>query len=193
MTKNLIILFLNSIFINNFVLAKFLGLCPIFGVSKQIKSAIGLSLATIFVLTCSCILSYIIYFLVLQPLAIEWLEIIMFIFLIAALVQASEMIIKAKSPLLQKNLGIYLPLITTNCSVLGVTLLNIRETHSFLETIVFGCGTALGFSLVLIAFSAIREHLQSADIPKPFQGSSIAMITMAIISLSFMGFMGLGA
>lgn len=186
--RNLFVLFFNSIFINNFVLAKFLGLCPIFGVSKQLKSAVGLSLATIFVLSLSCICSYIIYHLVLVPLNLEWLEIIIFIFLIAALVQASELIIRSKSPTLQRNLGIYLPLITTNCAVLGVAMLNIRENHTLLETFVYSLGTAIGFGLVLVAFSAIREHLQNSDIPLCFQGSSIAMITMAIIALSFMGF-----
>lgn len=190
--KSLALLFLNSIFINNYVLAKFLGLCPIFGVSKQIKSAIGLSLATIVVLSLSSLIGFFIYYLILLPLHIEWLEIVVFIFVIAAIVQGLEVIIKAKSPLLQRNLGIYLPLITTNCSVLGVTLLNIRENHNLLETIIYGLGTATGFALVLIAFSAIREHLQSADIPKVFQGASIAMITMALIALSFMGFMGMG-
>lgn len=188
--KSLVLLFLNSIFINNFVLAKFLGLCPIFGVSKQFKSAIGLSLATIFVITISTILSYIVYYLILLPLKIEWLEIIIFIFLIACIVQASEIIIKNKSPVLNQKLGIYLPLITTNCSVLAVTLLNIRENHGFIDTVIYSIGTAVGFSLVLIAFSAIREQLETSDIPKAFQGSSIAMITMGIISLSFMGFSG---
>lgn len=186
--KGYVVLFLNSIFLNNFVLAKFLGLCPIFGVSKQVKSAIGLSLATIFVLTVSCILSFIIYNLLLTPLQLEWLQIVVFIFLIASIVQGIETIIKAKSPLLQRKLGIYLPLITTNCSVLGVTLLNIQNSNSLLETIIYGTGTALGFALVLIAFSAIREHLQSANIPKAFQGSSIAMITMGLMALSFIGF-----
>jgi electron transport complex protein RnfA len=186
--KQLVIIFFNSIFINNFVLVKFLGLCPVFGVSKQLKSAVGLSLATIFVLVVSCTLSYVVYFLILQPLNLIWLEIIVFIFLIAVLVQASELIMKSISPMLHRNLGIYLPLITTNCAVLGVTLLNIRESHSLIETIVYSLGTAIGFAMVLIAFSAIREHQQSANIPKPFQGSSIAMITMAIIALSFMGF-----
>lgn len=181
-------LFINSIFINNFVLAKFLGLCPVFGVSNQFKSATGLSLATVVVLTLSCILSYIVFNLILEPLNLQWLEIVVFIFVIASIVQSLEIIIKSKSPLLQRKLGIYLPLITTNCSVLGVTLLNIRNTHSFIETIIYGFGTAIGFAFVLIAFSAIREHLQSANIPKPFEGSSIAMITMAIMALSFMGF-----
>ncbi len=190
--KSLALLFLNSIFINNYVLAKFLGLCPIFGVSKQVKSALGLSLATIFVLSLSSLLSFFIYYLILLPLNIIWLEIVVFIFVIAAIVQGLEVLIKAKSPLLQRNLGIYLPLITTNCSVLGVTLLNIRENHNLIETLVYAIGTAFGFALVLIAFSAIREHLQSADIPQVFQGASIAMITMALIALSFMGFMGMG-
>lgn len=188
--KNLLLIFLNSIFINNFVLVKFLGLCPIFGVSKKFNSAVGLSLATVFVLTISSIISYLFYYLILLPLHLEWLEIIVFIFLIAAIVQGSEIIIKAKSPLLQKNLGLYLPLITTNCSVLGLALLNIRESHSLLETIFYGVGTAIGFALVLIGFSAIREQLESADIPKVFQGQSIAMITISLISLGFMGFMG---
>lgn len=186
--KHYLLIFINSIFINNFVLAKFLGLCPIFGVSKQVKSALGMSLATIFVLTLSCILSFLVYNFILVPLDIIWLEIIVYIFLIAAIVQASELIMKYKSTLLYRSLGIYLPLITTNCAVLGVNLLNIRAEHSLSETIIYSTGTAIGFSIVLIAFSAIREHLQSANIPKPFQGSSIAMITMALMALGFMGF-----
>lgn len=188
--KNLLIIFFNSIFINNFVLAKFLGLCPVFGVSKQFKSALGMGLATMFVLTVSCILSYIFYSLVLVPLNLQWLQIIVFIFLIAAIVQFCETLIIAKSPLLHRNLGIYLPLITTNCAVLGLSLLNISEDHSLLETIVYSFGAALGFTLVLVAFSAIREQLESADVPKPFKGASIAMITMGLIAVSFMGFYG---
>ncbi len=188
--KQLILLFINSIFINNFVLAKFLGLCPVFGVSKQFRSALGLGLATFFVLTISCIISYLIYFTILEPFSLQWLDVITFIFVIAAIVQIAEIIIKAKSPLLQRNLGIFLPLITTNCSVLGVALFNIREQHNLTETIVYGLGAASGFTLVLIAFSAIREQLQVADIPKNFQGSSIAMITMGLIALGFMGFSG---
>lgn len=188
--KDLFIIFFNSIFINNFVLAKFLGLCPVFGVSKQFKSAIGMGLATMFVLTVSCSLSYIFYTLVLIPLNLQWLQIIVFIFLIAAIVQFCEIIISAKSPLLHRNLGIYLPLITTNCAVLGLSLLNISENHNLLETIVYSLGAAIGFTLVLIAFSAIREQLESADVPKPFKGASIAMITMGLIAISFMGFYG---
>lgn len=188
--KQLVLLFLNSIFINNFVLAKFLGLCPVFGVSKQFRSALGLGLATFFVLTISCVVSYFIYFIILAPLSLQWLDVIIFIFVIAAIVQIAEILIKAKSPLLQRNLGIFLPLITTNCSVLGVALLNIREQHNLSETIVYGLGAASGFTLILIAFSAIREQLQVADVPKNFQGSSIAMITMGLIALGFMGFSG---
>lgn len=188
--KQLLLLFLNSIFINNFVLAKFLGLCPVFGVSKQFKSALGLGVATVFVLTTSCIISYLIYFNILLPLNLQWLDIIIFIFIIAAIVQISEIIINAKSPLLQRNLGIFLPLITTNCSVLGVALLNIREQHNFIQTVVYGFGAATGFALVLLAFSAIREQLQVADVPAHFRGNSIAMITMGLIALGFMGFSG---
>lgn len=188
--KNLLIVFLNSVFINNFVLVKFLGLCPLFGVSKQVRSAIGLAIATWAVLTISCISSYLIYYYLLVPLDLQWLEIIVFIFLIAVLVQASEIIIKAKSPLLQRNLGLYLPLITTNCAVLGITLLNIRENNNLSESIAYALGAASGFALVLIAFSAIREQLQVADIPKPFKDNSIAFITVGLIALGFMGFSG---
>jgi len=188
--KNLAIIFLNSIFINNFVLAKFLGLCPVFGVSKKFKSAMGLGIATMFVLTVSCTLSYIFHYLILAPLNLQWLQIIVFIFLIAAMVQLCEAIINAKSPLLHRNLGIYLPLITTNCAVLGLSLLNINENHTFLETIIYSLGTSIGFILVLIGVSAIREQLESAAIPKPFEGASIAMITMGLIAISFMGFYG---
>jgi len=188
--KSLTLLFLNSIFINNFVLAKFLGLCPVFGVSNQFKSAIGLSIATIFVLVLSSIISYLIYYLVLVPLDIIWINIILFIFIIAAIVQISEIIIKSKSPILQRNLGIYLPLITTNCAVLGVSLINIRENYNLFETIIYATGAGIGFALVLVAFSAIREQLSLADIPKNFSGSSIAMITMGLIAIGFMGFSG---
>lgn len=186
-----IFLLISTILVNNFVLVQFLGLCPFMGVSNKLSSAIGMSFATTFVLTLSATLSYLIYQYLLKPLELEYLKTIGFILAIATLVQFTETMVKKTSPLLHRVLGIYLPLITTNCAVLGVALLNIQKSHGFISSVLYGFGAAVGFSLVLIFFAAIRERIDAADVPKPFQGAGIAMITAGLMSLAFMGFTGL--
>lgn len=185
------LLFIGTVLVNNFVLVKFLGLCPFMGVSGKLETAVGMSIATTFVLTLASALSYIVNSFILKPLNIEYLQTLSFILVIAVMVQLTEMVIHKTSPILYRLLGIFLPLITTNCAVLGVALLNINEQHSFLESLIYGFGAAVGFSLVLILFAAMRERLVAADVPKPFKGASIAMITAGLMSLAFMGFSGL--
>lgn len=190
MTEYALIL-LSTILVNNFVLVKFLGLCPFMGVSRKLETAIGMALATTFVLTLSSVSSYLVNEYILAPLNIEFMRTIMFILVIAVVVQFTEMVVHKTSPLLYNVLGIFLPLITTNCAVLGVALLNVQEQHSFLQSLFYGFGAAVGFSLVLILFAAMRERIAAADVPEIFQGSSIALITAGIMSLAFMGFAGL--
>jgi len=186
-----LLLLVGTVLVNNFVLVKFLGLCPFMGVSSRTETAIGMSFATTFVMTIASLLSYIVTTYILVPLGLEYLTTMMFILVIAVVVQFTEMVVHKTSANLYRLLGIFLPLITTNCAVLGVALLNIYEQHNFLESIVYGFGAAVGFSLVLIMFSAMREKLANADVPKPFKGSAIAMITAGLMSLAFMGFTGL--
>jgi Na+-translocating ferredoxin:NAD+ oxidoreductase subunit A len=190
MTEYLLIL-ISTIFVNNIVLVKFLGLCPFMGVSRKVETAIGMSLATTFVLTMSSILSYMVDNWILAPLDLEFLRTIAFIITIAAVVNFTEMVVHKTSPLLHNVLGIFLPLITTNCAVLGVALLNIQQQHSFLESAVYGFGAAVGFSMVLILFAAMRERVNVADVPVPFQGAAIGLITAGLMSLAFMGLSGL--
>ncbi|MEW6996441.1 electron transport complex subunit RsxA [Colwelliaceae bacterium BS250] len=186
-----LLLLIGTVLVNNFVLVQFLGLCPFMGVSSRTETAIGMSLATTFVLTLASLLSYLFSTYILQPLNLEYLTTMGFILVIAVVVQFTEMVVHKTSANLYRLLGIFLPLITTNCAVLGVALINLREQHNFFESIVYGFSAAVGFSLVLIMFSAMRERLASADVPKPFQGAAIAMITAGLMSLAFMGFTGL--
>lgn len=190
MTEFAIIL-LSAILVNNFVLVQFLGLCPFMGVSNKLETAIGMAGATTFVLTLASVCSYLINTWILMPLDIGFMRTISFILVIAVVVQFSKMFIEKTSPLLYRVLGIFLPLITTNCAVLGVALQNTTKDHGFFESTVFGFGAALGFSLVLILFSAMRERLAVADVPAPFKGAAIGMITAGLMSLAFMGFGGL--
>ena len=185
------LLLISTVLVNNFVLVKFLGLCPFMGVSSKIETAIGMAMATTFVLTLASMSSYLINTYILQPLHIEFLRTIAFILVIAVVVQFTEMVVNKTSPKLYRLLGIFLPLITTNCAVLGVALLNINEDHNFLQSVVYGFGAAVGFSLVLILFASMRERLAAADVPMPFKGSAIAMITAGLMSLAFLGFTGL--
>ena len=185
------LILVSTVLVNNFVLVKFLGLCPFMGVSRKLETATGMALATTFVLTLSSICSYLVNTFLLAPLSLEYLRTIAFIVVIAAVVQFTEMVVHKTSPLLYNVLGIFLPLITTNCAVLGVALLNIQESHTFMESALYGFGAAAGFSLVLILFSAMRERIALADVPQPFKGNAIAMITAGLMSLAFMGFAGL--
>ncbi|MFG1497442.1 electron transport complex subunit RsxA [Saccharospirillum sp. HFRX-1] len=188
-----ILLLVATILVNNFVLVQFLGLCPFMGVSNKLETAVGMSLATTFVLTLSSVASYIVYSWLLVPLGLTYLKTISFILVIAFMVQFTEMLVRKTSPLLYRVLGIFLPLITTNCAVLGVALLNISRQNSLVESFLYGFGAAVGFSLVLVLFAALRERLAVADVPQPFQGPAIGMITAGIMALAFMGFSGLVA
>lgn len=190
MTEYLLLL-VSTILVNNFVLVKFLGLCPFMGVSGKLETAIGMSLATTFVLTLASVCSYLINQFLLQPFDLEYLRTLSFILVIAVVVQFTEMVVHKTSPALYRLLGIFLPLITTNCAVLGVALLNVKADYHLLGSAVYGFGAAVGFSFVLILFSAMRERMALADIPAPFKGASIAMITAGLMSLAFMGFTGL--
>jgi electron transport complex protein RnfA len=185
------LILLGTVLVNNFVLSKFLGLCPFMGVSRKVETAAGMALATTFVLTLSAIAGYLINQYVLAPLGVEYLRTLAFILAIAAVVQFTEMVIHKTSPVLYQVLGIYLPLITTNCAVLGVALLNVQQDHGFVASALYGFGAAVGFSLVLVLFAAMRERLQAADVPAPFRGASIALITAGLMSMAFMGFSGL--
>ncbi len=190
MTEYLLIL-VSTVLVNNFVLVKFLGLCPFMSVSRKVETATGMALATTFVLTLSSICSYLLNEYLLAPLGLEYLRTVAFILVIAAVVQFTEMVVHKTSPLLYQVLGIFLPLITTNCAVLGVALLNVQQEHGFLHSAVYGFGAAVGFSLVMILFATIRERLVAADVPQPFKGPAIALITAGLMSIAFMGFAGL--
>jgi len=187
----LALILVSTVLVNNFVLVKFLGLCPFMGVSRKLETAAGMSLATTFVLTLSSICSYLANEYLLAPLGLEYLRTITFILVIAVVVQFTEMVVHKTSPLLYQVLGIFLPLITTNCAVLGVALLNVQEKNGFLQSAVYGFGAAVGFSLVMILFAAMRERIAVADVPTAFKGSAIALITAGLMSLAFMGFSGL--
>jgi electron transport complex protein RnfA len=189
--RELILLIISAVLVNNFVLARFLGICPFLGVSKKTETAIGMGMAVIFVMTLSSLFTWLSYAYLLVPYHIEYLQTIVFILIIAAFVQLVEMFIKKASPSLYQALGIYLPLITTNCAVLGVAVINIQARYNFWESVLFGFGAAVGFALALVLFSGIRERLELSDIPKPLQGTAIALVTAGLLALAFMGFTGL--
>ena len=186
-----LLLLISTVFVNNFVLVKFLGLCPTMGVTKKLGPATGMGLATAFVLTLTSALCYLIDHALLLPLNIPYLRTMAFILVIAVVVQFTEMVVHKTSPDLYRFLGIYLPLITTNCIVLALPLLNISLQHDFLQSLLYGFGGGLGFCMVLVLFASLRERLAAADVPTPFRGISIAMITAGLMSLAFMGFSGL--
>jgi len=186
-----ILILISTILVNNFVLVKFLGLCPFMSVSAKLETATGMGLATTFVLTLSSVASYLVHAYILEPLGLEFLRTIGFILVIAVSVQFTEMVVRKTSPVLYQALGIFLPLITTNCAVLGVALLNIQEKHNFIESAVYGFGAAIGFSLVLVLFASVRERIAGAEVPEVFKGAPIAFITAGIMSVAFMGFSGL--
>ena len=185
------VILLSTIFVNNFVMVQFLGLCPFMGASQKFDSAVGMAAATTFVLTLASAASFLIENYLLVPFNLEHLRIVSFVLVIAALVRFSEMAIRATQPILHQILGIFIPLITTNCAVLGVALLNVRHSRSFIESIMYGLGAALGFSLMLIIFAAIREKQDQQQVPRVFKGAAINMITAGLLSLAFMGFTGM--
>jgi Na+-translocating ferredoxin:NAD+ oxidoreductase subunit A len=189
MTEYFLIL-ISTVFVNNIVMVKILGLCPFMGVSKKLEAAIGMGAATTFVLTLGSGTSYLINQYLLGP-ELSYLTTLSFIVVIAGIVQFTEMVVEKTSPALYQVLGIYLPLITTNCAVLGIPLLNVQAKHNFVESLLFGFGGSLGFTLVMVLFAGIRERMEGADVPAIFKGSAIAMVTAGLMSLSFMGFSGL--
>ena len=190
--SDLLLLALGASLVNNFVLTQFLGLCPFVGVSRRFEAAAGMALATLFVLTLASGASYLAWHWLLEPLGLGYLRTLVFILLIAAVVQATEMLVRASSPLLHDLLGVFLPLITTNCAVLGVALINLERQHGFVESLVFGAAAAAGFGLALLAFAGLRERMESADVPAAFRGTPIALVTAGLMALAFMGFSGLG-
>jgi H+/Na+-translocating ferredoxin:NAD+ oxidoreductase subunit A len=190
--SDLLLLALGASLVNNFVLTGFLGLCPFVGASRRFEAAVGMALATLFVLTLASGLSYAASRWVLEPLGLEYLRTVTFILLIAGVVQLAELMVRSSSPVLYELLGVFLPLITTNCAVLGVALMNQNLGHDLLESLVFGAAAAAGFGLVLLLFAALRERLEYADMPRAFRGAPIALITAGLMALAFMGFSGLG-
>jgi electron transport complex protein RnfA len=186
-----VLLIISAVFVNNFVLARFLGICPFLGVSRKTETAIGMSMAVVFVMTIAALVTWVLQTYILVPFGIQYLQTIVFILVIASLVQLVEMVIQKVSPVLYQALGIFLPLITTNCAVLGVAVLNIQKDHTFWEAIVFAFGASIGFALALVLFAGIRERLDLADVPKSLKGTAIALITAGLLSLAFMGFAGL--
>ncbi|MDF9393658.1 MULTISPECIES: electron transport complex subunit RsxA [Methylococcus] len=189
--KDYLLILVSTTLVNNFVLVKFLGLCPFMGVSRKSETAIGMGLATTFVLTLSSVSSYLVDRFLLEPMGLPYLRTLAFIVVIAVVVQFTEMVVKKTSPLLHQVLGIFLPLITTNCAVLGVALLNVQADHDFIESFLYGFGAAAGFTLVLVLFAGLRERVDAADVPVPFRGNAIALVTAGLISVAFMGFSGL--
>jgi len=189
--KDILLLLLSTALVNNVVLVKFLGLCPAMGVSRQMDSAIGMGMATTFVLTLAAAASWMLENWLLAPFGLGYLRILTFILVIASVVQFTEMFVKKSSPALYQSLGIYLPLITTNCAVLGVALLNVAEHSSFFKSLLYGFGSAVGFSLVLVIFAGLRERIALARVPAAFAGAPVAFITISLLALAFMGFSGM--
>ena len=189
--KTMMLIIIGTVFVNNFVLARFLGLCPFMGVSRKIETATGMGMAVVFVMTVASAVTWNIQNFILIPFKLEYLQTIMFILVIAALVQFVEMFIRKISPPLYQSLGIFLPLITTNCAVLGVALLTVQKDLNFFLTTVFAFGSSIGFTLAMVLMAGIRERLEMADVPVPFQGTAIAFIVAGLLSLAFMGFSGM--
>ena len=186
-----LLILVSTVLANNFVLVRFLGLCPFMGVSTKLEGAMGMAVATAFVLTLSSASSYLLHQYLLRPLGLEYLSTLSFILVIAVVVQLTEMVMRKTSPLLYRILGIFLPLITSNCAVLGVALLNVQEQHNLLQSALYGFGAAIGFGMVLVMFAAMRERIAYADVPQHFKGPSIGLVTAGLMALAFMGFNGL--
>jgi electron transport complex protein RnfA len=191
MIQHYFLIIISTVLVNNIVLVKILGLCPFMGVSKKLETSISMSAATAFVLTIGSMTSWAINHYLLEPNDLVYLRTLSFIVVIAGVVQFTEMVMEKNFPLLYQLLGIFLPLITTNCAVLGIPLLNAQSSHTLIESALFGFGGGIGFSIVLILFASLRERLEGAEIPAPFKGTAIALVTASIMSLAFMGFAGL--
>ncbi|MBQ5606372.1 MAG: electron transport complex subunit RsxA [Prevotella sp.] len=185
-----ILIFISAIFVNNIVLSQFLGICPFLGVSQKVETSLGMGAAVAFVLTLATVVTYLVHFYVLVPFGIQYLQTIAFILIIASLVQMVEIILKKVSPALYQALGIFLPLITTNCAVLGVAILVIQKDFSLIESVVYAVSTAIGFALALIVFAGLREQLSLVKIPKGMSGMAIVLVTASLLSLAFMGYSG---
>lgn len=189
--KNLILIMIGGALINNVVLNQFLGICSFLGVSKQMKASASLGVAVIFVMTIASAVASLLYDYVLKPFGLDFMKTIVFILVIAALVQIVEMFLKKTSPAVYKALGIYLPLITTNCAVLGVALTNVQNSYTFIESVLAGFGTAVGFTLAIVLLASIRSRIREEDLPAPLRGAPIVLISAALMSIAFMGFSGL--
>ncbi|TCT14976.1 electron transport complex protein RnfA [Natranaerovirga pectinivora] len=187
----LILLFVGAALVNNVVLARFLGICPYLGVSKKVETATGMGLAVTFVMTLASIIAYVVYTFILDPLNIEFMYTIAFILVIASLVQLVEMIIQKASPTLYQALGVFLPLITTNCAVLGVAITNIQEGYSLIQSVVYALGAALGFTIAIVLLAGIRERLEFNNIPEAFKGYPIVLVSAGLMAIAFLGFAGL--
>lgn len=188
---NLLLLFLGSMLVNNFVLTRFLGICPFLGVSKKVETAVGMGMAVTFVMALASVMTHIVYNVILLPLKIEYLYTLAFILVIASLVQLVEMVIQKSSPSLYAALGVFLPLITTNCAVLGVAIINMQENFTLVESLVHGVGGALGFTLAIVLFAGIRERIDKSNVPEALKGLPIALITAGFMATAFLGFQGL--
>lgn len=189
--KELLLMILANSLVNNVVLSRFLGLCPFMGVSNKVESALGMGMATTFVLTMSACVGWLTEHLLLEPLGLEYLRLLAFIMIIASLVQLTELFVAKQSPALHRTLGIFLPLITTNCAVLGITLLTVQEQLTFLESLIYGLSSALGFTLVIVLFAGLRERIAQSKLPGLFEGAPISFITAGILAMAFAGFAGL--
>ncbi len=191
MMNDIVVLVIGAIFVNNFVLARFLGICPFVGVSKRVGDAVGMGMAVIFVMILASVASWFTFFYVLTPLNMEYMTTIAFILIIASLVQFVENVIKKMAPALYKSLGIYLPLITTNCAVLGIALLNVQNGYTLTQTVLHAVGASVGFTMALVLLAGIRERLERADIPPSLKGAPITFITSGLLAIAFMGFIGM--
>lgn len=187
----LLLILVSAIFVNNFVLARFLGICPFLGVSKKVETALGMGMAVTFVMTMASVVTWFVQYFILDPFGIGYLQTVFFILIIASLVQLVEMVVQKTAPVLYQSLGIFLPLITTNCAVLGLAVLNIQKGYSFLESVVFSVGAAAGFTLAMVLFAGLRERIDLCPVPRSFRGTAIALVTAGLLSLAFMGFTGL--
>lgn len=187
----LFLLIIGAVLVNNFVLARFLGICPFLGVSRKVETSVGMGMAVVFVMTVASVVTYFVQKYLLVPFELDYLRTIAFILVIASLVQFVEMVIQKTSPALYRSLGIFLPLITTNCAVLGVAILTVQKEFTFIETTVFGFAASLGFTLALVLFAGLRERVALARVPAAFKGTPISLITAGLLSLAFMGFAGL--
>ena len=190
-STSLLYIIITTALVSNVVLSQFLGICSFLGVSKSIKNSAALGVAVIFVMTIASAVANLLYTFLLVPLKLEYLETIVFILVIAALVQVVEMFLKKTSPAIYKALGIYLPLITTNCAVLGVALTNVQNSYNFIQSVVAGFGTAVGYTIAIVVLASIRERIDEADLPRPFRGAPVVLLSAALMSIAFMGFSGL--